>query len=90
VAYKVERLTLVSTAGQRCEVDAVTYAIINPGETFHCNWGAAPSADQTVTAAPPQSLEPKDPSKPESQSPWWWPFKKSGNGKSVTKAKPKG
>jgi hypothetical protein len=85
VAQKVERLTFVSTAGQRCEVDAVTYSIVKTGERFRCDWGAAINAAGTsVTAAPPKSLEPKDPSKPESNTPWWWPFKKSG-----TSSKPK-
>ena len=78
VAHKVERLTFVSTAGQRCEVDAVTYAIIKPGEVFTCNWGGtAGPAGTAVSTGAPQSLEPQDPSKPESQSPWWWPFKKA-------------
>ena len=79
VAYKVERLTFISTAGQRCEVDAVTYSIVKPGEVFHCNWGGAQSAAQTVSTPAPKALEPTDPNKPESQSPWWWPFKKSGS-----------
>jgi hypothetical protein len=80
VAYKVERLTLVSTAGQRCEVDAVTYSIVKVGENYHCKWaGSTNTADKSVTNTPPRVGEPtKDPSGKQNASPWWWPFKKSG------------
>ena len=79
VAYKVERLTFVSDAGQRCEVDAVTYSVIKPGELFHCNWGGSTkSAEKSVTTEAPKTAE--DPSGPENASPWWWPFKKKAAG----------